>query len=119
MTLGEKLRHLRLRTKKTLHEQGRILKVSMNSVYRWEHDIAVPRRSMLKKMADHFETPLDWLLSDIAAPSLARDLEDTLLAIFRELPDVLKHKTIKIIETIHIEAKEKDAKNGNGHDLAL
>ncbi|MCL2425740.1 MAG: helix-turn-helix domain-containing protein [Oscillospiraceae bacterium] len=115
MTLGEKLRHLRLKTKKTLHEQGRILKVSMNSVYRCEHDIAVPRKSMLKKMADHFETPLDWLLSDIAAPSLARDLEETLLSIFRELPDVLKHKAIKLIEVIHSEAKEKELANGNGN----
>jgi len=118
MTLGEKLRHLRLKSKKTLHQQGRILKVSMNSVYRWEHDIAVPRKSMLKKMADHFNTPLDWLLSDIAAPSLARELEEALLKIFRELPDVLKHKVIKNIEALAEEAKEKSIKNGNGHDLA-
>jgi len=114
MTLGEKLRHLRLKTKRTLHQQGRILKVSMNSVYRWEHDIAVPRKTMLKKMADHFEIPLDWLLSDIAAPSLERELEETLLTIFRDLPDVLKHKVIKTAECIAKEAKEKE-QNGNGH----
>jgi len=79
----------------------------MNSVYRWEHDIAVPRKSMLKKMAEHFEIPLDWLLSDIASSSLERELEETLVKTFRELPDVLKHKVIKIIENIALEAKDK------------
>ena len=54
MTLGEKLRNLRLKGKKTLHEQSAMLGVSMNSVYRWEHDLAVPRKPMMKALAEHY-----------------------------------------------------------------
>jgi len=79
MSLGEKLKNLRLRTGKTLNQQGRILKVSMNSVYRWESNLAVPRKTMLKKMAEYYGVPLDWLLSDASSISLAGECEQTLL----------------------------------------
>ena len=103
MSLGEKLRNLRLKTRKTLQEQSEVLGVSMNSVYRWEHDLAVPRKSMLKKMADYYSVPLDWLLSEASATSLAIEIEQNILKMFRKLADSSKYKILGYIERIYIE----------------
>jgi len=103
MTLGEKLRNLRLKEKKTLQEQSAILGVSMNSVYRWEHDLAVPRKSMLKTMADHYSVPLDWLLSESAAASLVSDIEQKLLCMFRKLSDNSRYKVLGYVERMCVE----------------
>ena len=103
MTLGEKLRSLRLKGKKTLHEQSAILGVSMNSVYRWEHDLAVPRKTMLKTLANHYSVPLDWLLSESAAASLVSDIEQKLLCMFRKLSDNSKFKVLGYVERMCVE----------------
>ena len=103
MSLGEKLRNLRLKGKKTLQEQSAILGVSMNSVYRWEHDLAVPRKSMLKTLADYYSVPLDWLLSESAAASLVSDIEQKLLCMFRKLSDNSKFKVLGYVERMCVE----------------
>jgi len=103
MSLGEKLRNLRLKTKKTLSEQSKMLKVSMNSVYRWEHDLAVPRKPMLRIMADFYGVPLDWLLSESASASLVSEIEQNLLGMFRKLPDNSRFKVLGYIERIYVE----------------
>jgi len=103
MSLGEKLRNLRLKTRKTLCEQSRILNVSMNSVYRWEHDLAVPRRPILKMMADYFGVPLDWLMSDVSASSLVCESEQILISMFRKLPDNSRYKVLGYVERMCVE----------------
>ena len=103
MSLGEKLRNLRLKTKKTLHEQSQLLGVSMNSVYRWEHDLAVPRKAMLRTMADYYAVPLDWLLSEGAAASLVSDIEQKLLCMFRKLSDNSRYKVLGYVERMCVE----------------
>jgi len=103
MSLGEKLRSLRLKTKKTLTEQSRILRVSMNSIYRWEHDLAMPRRPMLRKMADYYGVPLDWLLSESASASLVNEIELNLLGMFRKLPDNNRFKVLGYVERMYVE----------------
>ena len=103
MSLGEKLRSLRLKGKKTLHEQSALLGVSMNSVYRWEHDLAVPRKPMLKAIAEHYSVPLDWLLSESAAASLVSDIEQKLLCMFRKLSDNSKYKVLGYVERMCVE----------------
>jgi len=103
MSLGEKLRNLRLKTKKTLSEQSKILKVSMNSVYRWEHDLAVPRKPMLRTMADYYGVPLDWLLSESASASLVSEIEQNLLGMFRKLPDNARYKVLGYVERMYVE----------------
>ena len=103
MTLGEKLRNLRHKAKKTLHEQSKALGVSMNSIYRWEHDLAVPRKPMLRKMADHFAVPHEWLLSETAAASLVSDLEQKLLCMFRKLSDCSRYKVLGYVERVCVE----------------
>ena len=103
MSLGEKLRNLRLKTKKTLSEQSKILKVSMNSIYRWEHDMAVPRKPMLKVMADYYGVPLDWLLSESASASLVSEIEQKLLGMFRKLSDNSKYMVLGYVERMCVE----------------
>ena len=103
MSLGEKLRSLRQKGKKTLVEQSAILGVSMNSVYRWEHDLAVPRKPMLKKLADHYAVPLDWLLSESAAASLVSEIEQNLLCMFRQLSDRSRFKVLGYVERMCVE----------------
>ena len=103
MSLGEKLRSLRQKSKKTLQEQSAILGVSMNSVYRWEHDLAVPRKPVLKLLADHYNVPLDWLLSESAAASLVSELEQKLLSMFRKLPENNKYKVLGYVERMCVE----------------
>ena len=103
MSLGEKLRNLRQKSRKTLQEQSELLGVSMNSVYRWEHDLAVPRKSMLKTMADFYSVPLDWLLSETAAASLISDIEVKLLSMFRKLTDSSKYIVLGYVERMCVE----------------
>ena len=102
MSLGEKLRNLRLKTKKTLTEQSRILKVSMNSVYRWEHDLTVPRMPMLRKMADYYGVPLDWLVLEGTSASLVSEVEQNLLGMFRKLPDSNRYKILGYVERMYV-----------------
>jgi len=103
MSLGEKLRNLRLRTKKTLTEQSRILKVSINSVYRWEHDLAMPRKPTLRKMADYYGVPLDWLMMEGASSSIVSETEQNLLGMFRKLPDNNRYKILGYVERMYVE----------------
>ena len=103
MSLGEKLRNLRQKTRKTLQEQSELLGVSMNSVYRWEHDLAVPRKSMLKTMAEFYGVPLDWLLSESAAASLVSDIEQKLLCMFRKLTDNNRYMVLGYVERMCVE----------------
>ena len=103
MRLGEKLRSLRQKTRKSLKEQSVILGVSMNSVYRWENDLAVPRRSMLKAMADYYSVPLEWLLSENASASLVSDIEQKLLCMFRKLTDINKYLVLGYVERMCLE----------------
>lgn len=110
MSLGEKLRSLRLRTKRTLEEQSRLLKVSTNSVYRWEHDLAVPRRPVLKMMADYFGVPIDWLMSDTSGASLINSSEQNLLSLFRKLPDTTRYKVLGYVERVCVEESTIDYK---------
>ena len=103
MSLGDKLRNLRLKTRKTLREQSRLLGVSMNSVYRWEHDLTIPRKPMLKNMADYYGVPLDWLLTENASASLVNEIELNLLGMFRKLPDKNRYKVLGYVERMCIE----------------
>jgi len=87
-----------------MSEKGRTLNVTMNTVHRWEIDSAVPRKSMLKKMADYYGVPVCWLLSETSASSLAEETEQNLLMMFRALPDNYKHKILGFVERTYAEA---------------
>jgi len=75
----------------------------MNSVYRWEHDLAVPRKPMLRLMADYYGVPLDWLLSESASASLVSEVELNLLGMFRKLSDSNRYKILGYVERMYVE----------------
>jgi len=66
MSLGKKLKERRAVAKLTLTEAGEIFGVSYNTVYRWEHDMCIPRRPTLKKLSEVYGVPYHRLLAGIA-----------------------------------------------------
>jgi transcriptional regulator with XRE-family HTH domain len=75
----------------------------MNSVYRWEHDLTVPRKPMLKLMAEYYGVPIDWLLSDGSSASLVSEIELNLLGMFRKLSDNNRFKVLGYVERMYVE----------------
>ena len=105
MSLGEKIRNLRLKTKRSLKEQSLLLRVSMNSLYRWEHNLVVPRRHMLERIAECYGVTIEWILSDTTVPSLVNETESTLLGLYRTLPSQVKYKVLGYVERMCVEEK--------------
>lgn len=64
MTTGEKLAALRKRKGITQERLSEILKVSRQSVSRWEMDIAFPETDKLIKLSKLLECSIDFLLND-------------------------------------------------------
>jgi transcriptional regulator with XRE-family HTH domain len=118
MGVGEKLKQLRIKGRKTLKEQSQILGVSLNSVYRWEHDLAAPRKSMLRKIAYLYEVPLEWLLQESEGEEYIRhagdviyfdqSIEQQLLRFFRRLSDNEQYKVLGYVERIYVESIDKE-----------
>lgn len=117
VTLGERLRSLRMNSQKTLKEQGYIFGVSINSVYRWEHDITVPRKSLLNKVAQFYEVPLEWLLTGKGVETLGEarftltSKENHLLEMYRKLSENNKYKTLGYVECVYVENKEPSTRD--------
>ena len=123
MSVGEKLKQLRIKGRKTLKEQSQILGVSLNSVYRWEHDLAAPRKSMLRKIAYLYEVPLEWLLQESEGEEYIRhagdviyfdqSIEQQLLRFFRRLSDNEQYKVLGYVERLYVESIDKDRQRDN------
>ena len=115
ISTGEKLKELRTRMKKTLKEQSKTFGVSINSIYRWEHDLVLPRKSTLVKIANYYGVSLDQLLlgeetimqEDIILNSeilpSESHIEQLLLSMFRKLSTRSQYRIIGYIERICIE----------------
>lgn len=119
MNSGEKLKYLRRKAKRTLEEQSALLGVSLNSVYRWEHELTAPKKRTLHKIADVYNVPLSWLTQNDglegeeapngAEPVPENSLETQLLKIYRKLSDADKYKVLGYIERICVECMDKKA----------
>jgi transcriptional regulator with XRE-family HTH domain len=118
MNIGEKLRYLRRKAKRTLEEQAELLDVSLNSVYRWEHELTAPKKAMLHKIADIHGVPYNWLLreggpepegsdGDNAAPAADSIAEQQLLTVFNRLSEIDKYKVLGYIERIYVEGMDR------------
>ena len=120
MSVGEKLRILRKKMKKTLKEQSETFGVSLNSIYRWEHDLAVPKKPVLEKMAAFYDVSLEWLLKDNAEeeethfggsmPRPEDNTEQQLLRMFRKLSESNKYKILGYVERICVEDMDKSSR---------
>jgi len=76
VSIGKNLRILRINSKKTLREQSETFGVSLNTVYRWEHDLAEPRKSTLRKIAAFYGVSLSWLFSEDNDKDFDRNQKD-------------------------------------------
>ena len=75
----------------------------MNSIYRWEHDLAVPRKPLLKNMADYYCVTMEWIIAENTAASLISDVEVKLLGMFRKLSNSSRYKVLGYVERICVE----------------
>lgn len=117
MSIGKRLRNLRLESRKTLKEQSEIFGVSLNSIYRWEHDLAAPRKTALRKMATHYRVSYEWLKHGNAVCddpeqgcgdlNYKNDVEQQLLGMYRLLPDAAQYKILGYVERVYIEAMDE------------
>ena len=64
MTIGEKITKLRKEQKLTQEQLADILKVSRQSVSKWERNVAYPDTEKLIRISKIFECSLDYLLKD-------------------------------------------------------
>ena len=117
MSVGERLKSLRLNMKKTLQEQSEVLNVSLNSVYRWEHDLTVPRKPILRKIAAYYDVPYEWLLHGNSVEEYGgkcdgcilnpdRNTEQKILKMLRKLSDNSKYKILGYIERMCVEDED-------------
>ncbi len=64
MTIGEKIRWKRNQFNLSQERLAQLLKVNLKTIYRWEHDEAVPRPDTLKKLAEIFNESVEWFIHD-------------------------------------------------------
>lgn len=113
MNLGEKLRYLRRDKDLTLEKQSELLGVSLNTVYRWEHNLTRPRANVLRKIAKLYNVSPEWLAEENeesltggdAGQAAPRDLdtERHLLRMFRSLPTNERYLVLGYAERICLE----------------
>jgi len=105
MSLGEKLKNLRLKEKRTMQAQSELCGVKLNTVFRWEHNITVPKEAVLKKIAEIHSVPLVWLTQDCDVKgSIKHDgIDQQLFNMINKLSDNQKYKLLGYMERIYVE----------------
>jgi len=107
--------------KKTLKEESEIFNVSLNTIYRWEHDLSTPRKPVLLKIAAFYDVTLSWLINgDLmeeksskcsgAALDSGMNIEQKIVKMLGNLSDNCKYKVLGYIERMCIEEVDEDKK---------
>jgi len=123
MNVGEKLKKLRYSADKTLKEISEIAGVSLNTIYRWEHNHSTPRKAALKKVADFYGLPLEAILQQYPSDGSAfgydsdyfseellsgvQDVDQELLEMIKSLSTADKYKALGYIERLRLESLDK------------
>ena len=108
MTIGEKLKQLRLASKRTLKQHGDFFCVSMNTVYRWEHDLVMPRKDTLKKISAHYNVPMVWLMCDDNESYESHNAIDRqFLSLLNKLTVQDQYKVLGYLERTYMESLSK------------
>jgi transcriptional regulator with XRE-family HTH domain len=111
-TFGGRLQSLRKTTNRTLKEESELFDVSLNSVYRWEHDMTLPRRAMIRKIAEFYGVTYEWLLNGQATERMntqygeedaSSGTEKQLLRMFKNLSYNSRFKVLGYVERICVE----------------
>ena len=111
MTPGKKLHELRRQRRKTLEEVSEIIGVSISALYRWEHDISVPKRNHLEKVAAYYGMSLDQMLQTEGATEQEYTVltEDCIVQTGEEinLDDHLKLLLLRMFQTLSTDNKHR------------
>jgi len=114
-TFGGRLQSLRKTTNRTLKEESEVFDVSLNSVYRWEHDMTLPRRAMIRRIAEYYGVSYEWLLNGQSKSAMDRisvqvnedDIksvtEKQLMRMFKNLSYDSRFKVLGYVERICVE----------------
>jgi len=118
MDIGERLKTLRMRMKKTLKEESIIFNVSLNTIYRWENNLNMPRKSVLKKLAEYYNVSVDWLIHgdimnetndyNVLIPEIEQSVNREILSMIRQLSAPKKHIILGYMQRICEEADQDD-----------
>ncbi|WIF95057.1 helix-turn-helix domain-containing protein [Caminicella sporogenes] len=74
MTLGKRLKELRLENEKTAEEVAKILNIGRSTLSNYENDIRKPDYDTLKKFASLYNVSLDYLLGRTDIRNLEKEL---------------------------------------------
>ena len=102
MSLGKKLKSLRLKENRTLKTQSELYGVTLNKLFRWEHDLAVPNKVELEKIAEFLGVPLSSLLQDTVEHD---HIDQQLFEMLNKLSENQKYKILGYIERVYIEGQ--------------
>ena len=69
MTIGDKIRQLRVERHITQEKLAKHLNISYQAISRWEQNVTLPDLSIIPKIADYFEITTDELLCVVSAKS--------------------------------------------------
>ncbi len=64
MTLGEKIKTLKINEKLTQMQLAKIINIHYTHIGKYENDLQIPSTDTLKKIANHFSVSVDYLLGD-------------------------------------------------------
>lgn len=88
-----------------MKSQSELCGVKLNTVFRWEHDIARPKETELKKIAELHGVPVAWLTQDCDIKNCTEDdrVNKQLFSMFDKLSYGQKHNILGHIERIYVE----------------
>jgi len=108
MTIGNKIRALRAGKQYKLREQAEIFGVSLNSAYRWEHDLSQPKSTTLRRIAKHYEVPYEWFFAEEQLTGTAMTPEEQLEHHLVEAAKIIAHKLCASIDNgVEFEVSEE------------
>ena len=114
MSMGKRLHGLRKSLNMTLKEVSANINVSLNSVYRWEHDLATPRKPALTKLSNFYQVSPKWLIYGVGMDegngvcNTDDVFEQNLLRICRNLPENSRYKILGYAERIWVEDMKEE-----------
>lgn len=107
MSLGEKIKSLRQKAKRTMQAESELNGVKLNTIFRWEHDLAIPKQAEMEKIAELHGVTVEWLTQD----NEARDdlelesIDQQLFSMVTKLSNNQKYKILGYIERVYIEGQ--------------
>lgn len=111
MSLGARLAELRLKKGKSLQDVADVVGVSKTHIWQMEKGKSEnPSLDLLKKLAEYFSVPLDFLVGADSAPSLEDVEAQQFFRDFKSLSEAERHI---LMQTLSIFKKKRVPEDGN------